>query len=145
MHLGGIINIIKWCIQCCVIITDNVKSVNEPRPGCVLFKPHHRYVCDAIFYIHFSCFPLQKLCFALFFWTDKFCAWLSCIFCVIWRTVLVAPISYLIDRLSFTFDSQLTLFFQLLYCIPTYSLSLLLNPDQNMIFFARKVEYVECL
>lgn len=90
------------------------------QTGCVLFKPHHRYACDAIFYIYFSCFPLQKFVgrYVLLYFSvqTNFVRDYLVVFFVIWQTVLVAPMSALIDRsarLSFTFDSQLSLCLQI--------------------------------
>lgn len=93
------------------------------QTGCVLFKPHHRYVCDAIFYIYFSCFPLQifvwRYVFLCFSGQTKFVRYYVGFF-VIWWTVLVLPMTALFDRLSFTLllNHSWPCICKLLYCIP---------------------------
>jgi len=60
------------------------------------------------------------------------------VYIVIWMMVLVTLWSAFIGQLSFTFDFKLHLFSRLLYCIPAYSLSLILNYHHYIIYFVIK-------
>ena len=116
LYLGRMINILASDVFRAVLPLLTMRNLSK-KTWCALLMPRpNRYVWKTSSWLLYKFQLLSrtevrlKICVALFFWPDEFCAWLGCCL-VIWSIVLVASWPDFIHQPAFAFDFQLNLVF----------------------------------